>query len=133
MIKRIHHIALVVKNLEEGLKLYEELFGLKPSKVETLPEQGVRAALLPLDESEIEIIQPIDSSSGVAKFLESRGEGFHHVCLEVEDVDEALSSLAQKGVQLIDKKGRKGLAGMVGFIHPRSTKGVLIELAQVEE
>lgn len=133
MIKRIHHIAVIVKDLEEGLKLYEGLFGLKPSKIETLPEQGVRAALLPFGESEIEVIQPIDPSSGVAKFLETRGEGFHHVCFEVEDVDAELSALEQKGTQLIDKKGRKGLAGKVGFVHPRSTKGVLIELAQVEE
>jgi lactoylglutathione lyase/methylmalonyl-CoA/ethylmalonyl-CoA epimerase len=134
MLKRIDHVAIVVRNLEEGLKLYEDLFGIKPSKIETLPEQGVRAALLPFMESEIELIEPIDPNSGVAKFLESRGEGIHHLCLEVDDVDKELDALASKGVALIDKKGRRGLAGKIGFIHPRSTKGTLIELAQkVEE
>ena len=131
MIKKVDHIAIAVKNLDEALKLYEDLFGAKPSKIETLPQQGVKAALLPMAEGgEIELLEPIDPQSGVAKFLESRGEGVHHICLEVENVDQALSTLADKGVQLIDEQGRVGLAGKVGFLHPKSTKGVLIELAQ---
>jgi len=131
MIKKVDHIAIAVKNLDEALKLYEDLFGAKPSKIETLPQQGVRAALLPMAEGgEIELLEPIDTQSGVAKFLESRGEGIHHICLEVENVDQELCALADKGVQLIDKQGRSGLAGKVGFLHPKSTKGVLIELAQ---
>jgi methylmalonyl-CoA epimerase len=79
---------------------------------------------------EIELLEPIDPQSSVAKFLESRGEGIHHICFEVENVDQELCMLADKGVQLLDKQGRPGLAGKVGFIHPKSTKGVLIELAQ---
>ena len=131
MIKKVDHIAIAVKNLDEALKLYEDLFGAKPSKIETLPQQGVKAALLPMAEGgELELLEPIDPQSGVAKFLESRGEGVHHICLEVENVDQALSTLADKGVQLIDEQGRIGLAGKVGFLHPKSTKGVLIELAQ---
>jgi methylmalonyl-CoA/ethylmalonyl-CoA epimerase len=131
MIKRVDHVAIAVKNLDEALKLYENLFGAKPSKIETLPQQGVKAALLPMAEGgEIELLEPIDPQSGVAKFLESRGEGIHHICLEVENVDQELCALADKGVQLIDKQGRIGLAGKVGFLHPKSTKGVLIELAQ---
>jgi methylmalonyl-CoA epimerase len=131
MIKKIHHVAIAVKNLDEALQLYENLFGAKPSKIETLPQQGVRAALLAIAEGgEIELLEPIDPQSGVAKFLESRGEGIHHICLEVENVDQELCTLADKGVQLIDKQGRIGLAGKVGFLHPKSTKGVLIELVQ---
>ena len=131
MIKRVHHVAIAVKNLDEALELYEHLFGTKPSKIETLQQQGVKAALLPMAEGgEIELLEPIDPQSGVAKFLESRGEGIHHICFEVENVDQELCTLADKGVQLIDKHGRLGLTGKVGFIHPKSTKGVLIELAQ---
>jgi methylmalonyl-CoA epimerase len=131
MIKKVHHIAVVVKNLDEALELYDNLFGIKPSKIEMIQRQGVKAALLPMAEGgEIELLEPIDPQSGVAKFLESRGEGIHHICFEVENVDNELRTLADKGAQLIDKQGRLGLAGKVGFIHPKSTKGVLIELAQ---
>jgi len=131
MIRRVDHIAVVVRNLDEALQLYGDLFGVKPSKIETLPEQGVKAALLPIAEGgEIELLEPTDPQGGVGKFLETRGEGIHHICLEVDNVDQELSTLADKGVQLIDKRGRPGLAGRIGFIHPKSTKGVLIELAQ---
>ncbi len=131
MIRKVDHIAIVVKNLDEALQLYEKLLGVKPAKIETISQQGVKAALLPLAEGgEIELIEPINPESGVAKFLESRGEGLHHICLEVDNVDQELSLLAEKGVHLIDKQGRPGLAGKVGFIHPKATKGVLIELAQ---
>ena len=131
MIRKVDHIAIVVRNLDEALKLYEDVFGIKPAKIETLPQQGVKAALLPIkDGGEIELLEPIDPQSGVAKFLESKGEGIHHICLVVDDVDKELSNLANKGVSLIDKQGRPGLAGKIGFIHPKSTKGVLFELAQ---
>jgi len=131
MIKKVDHIAIAVRNLDEALQLYDKLFGARPSKIETIPQQGVKAALIPMGQgSEIELLEPIDPQSGVAKFIESRGEGIHHICLEVEDVDLELDTLAAKGVQLIDKQGRPGLAGKVGFLHPKSTKGVLIELAQ---
>jgi methylmalonyl-CoA/ethylmalonyl-CoA epimerase len=133
MIKKIHHIAIAVKNLDETVKLYEDLFGIKPSKVETIPEQGIKAALIPIgDGSEIELLEPINSNSSITKFLESRGEGIHHICLEVDNIDQALNSIAEKGCQLIDKKSRKGLSGQIGFLHPSSTKGVLIELAQTD-
>ena len=131
MIKKIDHIAIAVKNLDEALQIYDMLTGAKPSKIETIPHQGVKAALIPIGEgSEIELLESIDPQSGVAKFVENRGEGIHHICLEVEDVDRELNILADKGVQLIDKKGRPGLAGKVGFLHPKSIKGVMIELAQ---
>ncbi len=130
MIKNVAHVAIAVKSLEEMLSLLDRLFGLKPSHIEEVPDQGVKAALIPIGDGEIELLEPIDPEGGVAKFIERRGEGIHHICLEVENVDEALKALAEKGVELIDKVGRKGLAGRVGFIHPRAVKGVLIELAQ---
>ncbi len=131
MIKKVHHVAIAVKNLDEALQLYDNLFGAKPSKIETIQQQGVKAALLPMAEGgEIELLEPIDPQSGIAKFLESRGEGIHHICFEVENVDQELCTLADKGAQLLDNQGRPGLAGKVGFIHPKSTKGVLIELVQ---
>lgn len=131
MIKKIHHVAIAVKNLDEAVKLYENLFGVKPSKIVAVPEQGIKAALIPIgDGGEIELLEPIDPNSGIAKFLESRGEGIHHICLEVDNIDQTLNTVAEKGCQLIDKKSRKGLAGQIAFLHPRSTKGVLIELAQ---
>ncbi|MEW6034881.1 MAG: methylmalonyl-CoA epimerase [Chloroflexota bacterium] len=131
MIKGMNHVAIVVRNLDESVKLYQDLFGLKPSKIETVPEQGVKAALIPLGQGgEVELLEPINPNTGVAKFLETKGEGIHHICLDVDDVDAELARLAAGGVQLIDKVGRKGLAGKVGFIHPKSVKGVLVELAQ---
>jgi len=131
MIKKVHHVAIAVRKLDEALKVYENLFGVKASKIENVPEQGVKAALIPIgDGSEIEFLEPIDPNGGVAKFLESRGEGIHHICFEVDNIDQVLKTVAEKGCQLIDRKSRKGLAGQVGFLHPKSTKGVLIELVQ---
>ncbi len=130
MIKNLLHIAIAVNNLEEALAVWESVFGLKPSHIEEVPDQGVKAALIPVGDGEIELLEPIDPEGGVAKFIERRGEGIHHICLQVDNIDEELKSLAERGVELIDKVGRKGLAGRVGFLHPRATKGVLIELAQ---
>ncbi|MFA4837386.1 MAG: VOC family protein, partial [Dehalococcoidia bacterium] len=95
-----------------------------------VPEQGVKAAIIHIGDTEIEFIEPIDPNSGVAKFIEKNGNGIHHICLEVDDTDAELKRLEAKGAKLIDKKGRKGLAGKIGFIHPKSVSGVLTELAQ---
>ncbi|MEE8471276.1 MAG: methylmalonyl-CoA epimerase [Dehalococcoidia bacterium] len=130
MIRKVDHVAIAVKNLDEGLKTYENLLGIKPSHVEIIADQGIKAATIVLGDMEIELIEPTDPDSGVGKFLEKKGEGIHHICFEVDDVDKELESLAAKGVELIDKQGRKGLAGKIGFVHPRSANGVLVELAQ---
>ena len=131
MIKRVDHIAIAVNDLDKAIELYGSLFGFKPARIETIPDQAVKAALIPIgEEGEIELIQPIDAQSAVAKFLERRGEGVHHIAFEVDDVNQELNSLAARGVELIDKEGRKGMAGKIAFLHPRSTGGVLIELAQ---
>ena len=132
MIQNIDHIAIVVRNLEDALSLYDSLFGLKPAHIETIPDQAVKSALIPVGKGEtvIELLEPIDSQSGVAKFLEKRGEGVHHISFKVDDVNQELNSLAAKGVELIDKEARPGAVGKIAFLHPKSTRGVLFELAQ---
>jgi methylmalonyl-CoA/ethylmalonyl-CoA epimerase len=130
MIKKVDHVSIAVKNLDEGLKTFENLLGVKASHIEEVPDQKIKAAMLMVGDVEIELIEPTGADTGVAKFLEKKGEGIHHICFEVDDVDKELESLAAKGVDLIDKQGRKGMAGRIGFLHPRSTQGVLVELAQ---
>jgi len=130
MVKQIGHIAVLVKSLDETLRLYEDLFGAKAGKIETVAEQGVKATMLDVGGStQLEILEPLPGSN-MAKTLEKRGEGLHHVCFEVDNINQELDSLASKGVELIDKKARRGLEGMVAFIHPKSLKGVLVELCE---
>ena len=130
MIKKIDHIAIIVRNIEEALQVYEGALGLELTEITEVPEQAVRVAFLPVGESEIELVEPLSTSSGVAKFLEKRGEGLHHICLEVEDIEAALRDLAATGVRLIDEQPRQGAHGRVAFLHPKSTHGVLIELIE---
>jgi len=127
--KHINHVCIAVLNIEETLAFYENLFGVtKSGEIETIEDQGVKAALVRVGASQLEFIQPIDNENGVAKFIERRGEGVHHICFEVDNLESKLNDLDLAGVQLIDKEPRDGLAGTIGFIHPKSTRGVLIEL-----
>ncbi|MFB0536461.1 MAG: methylmalonyl-CoA epimerase [Anaerolineae bacterium] len=129
MITRIDHIGVVVNDIEEALKVYQQALGLSLARIQERPDQAVTIAFLPTGESEIELVQPVTSDSGVAKFLQKRGEGIHHLCLEVDDIEEALAKLREKGLQLIDEMPRTGPEGeRFAFIHPKSTHGVLIEL-----
>jgi methylmalonyl-CoA epimerase len=122
-------VCIAVFNIEETLAFYENLFGVtKSGEIETIEDQGVKAALVRVGASQLEFIQPIDNENGVAKFIERRGEGVHHICFEVDNLESKLNDLDLAGVQLIDKEPRDGLAGTIGFIHPKSTRGVLIEL-----
>lgn len=127
-VKKLHHVAVAVKNIKAALGDYADVLGLPRTEVVNVESQQVKATLIPVGNAEIELIEPTNPESGVAKFLERRGEALHHICFEVPDVDTELADLERKGVQLIDKKSRPGLAGMVGFLHPRSTRGVLTEL-----
>jgi len=129
MLTRVHHVGLVVRRLEDGLALWQDTLGLRVSKQATVEDQGVRAALLPIGRSEIELLEPINASGGVAKFLEKRGEGLHHVCFETPDVAAELGAARAHGFPLIDEAPRQGLAGMICFLHPRGTRGVLVEFA----
>jgi len=130
MIKKIDHVAVVVRSIEASLPFYERMLGIKCAMVKEVPTDGVRIAFLPLGESEIELVEPVDPNSGVARFLESRGEGLHHICLDVDDIDQEIKALAEKGAALIDKAPREGAAAMVAFMHPKAASGVLIELSQ---
>src|SRR6266446_6569391 len=129
MLTRVHHVGLVVRALEDGLAFWRDVLGLRVSKQATVRDQGVRAALLPIGRSEIELLEPIDPGGGVAKFLERRGEGLHHVCFETPDAVAELAAVRAKGLPLIDEAPRPGLAGMICFLHPKGTRGVLVELA----
>jgi len=128
MIKRVSHIAVVVEEIEQALGVFRDALGLQPSHTETIAEQDVRVAFLRVGESQIELVEPIGTESGVARFLATRGEGTHHICLEVDDIDAALADLKGKGVRLIDRAPVAGARGRVAFVHPKSTHGVLIEL-----
>lgn len=129
---RLHHVAHVVPDLDAAIAIYASRFGMRVSVREVLAEQGVEAAALDAgDHTSIELIQPIDPDGGVARFLEKRGPGLHHVAYEVPDVAAALAELAAGGARLIDTAPRIGLGGhLIGFIHPESTGGVLTELVQ---
>jgi methylmalonyl-CoA/ethylmalonyl-CoA epimerase len=130
MLKKIHHIGIVVSDLDKAMTLWRDLLGLPVTKTAVIQDQGVRAALLKAGDSEIELLEPLIPDNGVGKFLARRGGGLHHVCFETEDVARELEAARSKGIQLIDQKPRPGLAGMICFLHPKATRGVLVEYAQ---
>jgi methylmalonyl-CoA/ethylmalonyl-CoA epimerase len=130
MLKKIHHVGIVVRNLEDAYRFYRDALGLELHKMAVVPDQGVRAALLTCGHSEIELLEPIDPEGSVARFLEKRGEGMHHVCFETEDVARELEAAKAKGLPVIDQRPRPGLAGTICFLHPKGTAGVLVEFAQ---
>jgi methylmalonyl-CoA epimerase len=127
---RIHHVALVVRSIESSLGLYRDLLGMPLETVMEIPSDGVRIAFLGVGQSKVELVEPTDESTGVARFLASKGEGFHHVCFEVANLAEELTRLAIDGVELIDSSPRRGAEGPVAFLHPRSCGGVLVELIE---
>jgi methylmalonyl-CoA/ethylmalonyl-CoA epimerase len=133
MIKRVHHIAIAVKNLKESVPVLEKLLGVK-AYVQVAPDKTVTEASFKIDDGvEISLLEPTGPDSAVAKFLEKRGEGLHHIALETDNIDAELKAMEQKGFQLIDKEAREGVAGQIGFIHPKSANGVLVELVQPRE
>jgi methylmalonyl-CoA/ethylmalonyl-CoA epimerase len=129
MIEKIHHIGIAVNDLEEALKFYGETLGLPVHASATVEDQGVKAALLTIGQSEIELLEPLSPESPVGRFLGRKGEGLHHICFQTPDVDAELEGLKAKGVDLVDQTPRKGLAGMICFLHPKAMRGVLVELA----
>ena len=124
----IDHIGIAVRSIEESRKFYEDVLGLECYKVEEVPDQKVKVAFFMVGEVKIELLEPTDPESPVAKFLEKNGPGFHHLAYFVDNVNEALDAVAEKGVKVIDKTSRLGADGMkIGFLHPKSTEGVLTE------
>jgi methylmalonyl-CoA epimerase len=127
---RIHHVAIVVRSIEDALGLWRDMLGLRFETTMDIPSDRVRIAFLGVGESKVELVEPTDDSTGVARYLETKGEGFHHICFEVENLAEALIRLELDGLELIDTAPRKGAEGPVAFIHPRSCQGVLVELIE---
>ena len=130
----VYHIAIAVRNIEEVEKLYENALGLKATHREVVEEQGVKASMLEPEGggTGIELLEPIRENSPISKFLEKRGEGIHHICFKVEDIESALERLKNRGIKLLDDTPRPGADGTkVAFIHPKALNGVLIELAEL--
>jgi methylmalonyl-CoA epimerase len=131
MFDRIDHVGVAVEDLDAAIKLYESAFGIPLVHRETVEEQGVEIASLRLGDSLIELTQATRDDSAIAKFIDKRGEGIHHVAIEVDDIESELARLKREGFQLIDEKPRFGAHGMrIAFVHPKATNGVLIELCE---
>ncbi len=127
---KIDHLGIAVNSIDEAKSLWKNL-GLELEGTETVKEQKVTTGFFPVGESEVELLEPVDSDGPVAKFLEKKGEGIHHVAFRVENIVEAIEELKQNGIRLIDEKPRTGAGGAkIAFLHPKSTNGVLIELCE---
>jgi methylmalonyl-CoA epimerase len=127
---KLDHIGIAVRDIQEALKVYQEALGLQTEEIVEVRDQKVKVAFLPVGETNLELVQPTADDTGVARFLESRGEGIHHICLEVNDVEAALERLKAHGVPLIDRAPRQGAHGRVAFVHPKGMHGVLLELVE---
>ena len=131
--KRIEHIGIAVKSIEQARKFYEEVLGLKCYAIEEVHDQKVKTAFFKVGETKIELLEPTSADSPVARFIEKRGEGLHHVAFAVNNTAEALNEAEEKGIRLIDKEPRKGAESLlIGFLHPKSTNGVLFEFCSEE-
>ena len=133
MPKRIDHVAIIVRNIEQALVFYRDTLGITPSEIKEVPSEQVRIAFLPMGGpggSEIELIEPTSADSSLTKFLEKRGEGMHHICLEVENIEVALQEMREKGAAVLDKVPRVAAEGRAIFLHPKGTNGVLLELLE---
>lgn len=131
-IRRIDHVAVVVEDIQAALSFWRDALGLELDHIQEVPDQASRVAFLPVGESEVELVQPTTSDSGVARYLQKRGPGMHHLCLEVDDIQAVLEQLKAKGVRLINEAPIPAAGGkQIAFIHPDSTNGVLVELYQL--
>lgn len=131
--RHINHVCIAVKDIDDTIQFYRDVFGVTDSEVVDIEDQAVRATLIRVGGSQLEFIEPTDPNGGVAKFIDRRGEGVHHICFEVEDLAGTLQRLDEQGVAVIDREPREGLSGTIGFLHPKSTRGVLIELVDQDD
>ncbi len=130
-VKHIDHIGVAVKDIESAGKFYTDILGLKVADVENVADQKVNVAFIPITDSEVELLASTHEDGPVAKYIEARGEGVQHIAFRVENIDDALAELKEKGVRLIDQEPRNGAGGArIAFIHPKETNGVLVELCQ---
>jgi methylmalonyl-CoA/ethylmalonyl-CoA epimerase len=131
-VKRINHIAIVVDEIEDALHFWRDALGLKVTRVEEVPDQDTVVAFLPVGNAEIELVKPTSDESGVARYLKKHGQGLHHICFEVDDIETSLESLKASGVRLINSEPIIGSNGKkMAFVHPKSTHGVLLELYEL--
>lgn len=130
MIKKVHHVGVVVRDMEQAMRFYRDMLGLPIYKMQVIHEQGVKAALLTVGNSEIELLEPIVADNGIARYLERKGEGLHHICFEADDVERDLADLKSRGTEMIDQQTRIGIAGRICFLHPSALDGALVELCQ---
>ncbi|HVP15984.1 MAG TPA: methylmalonyl-CoA epimerase [candidate division Zixibacteria bacterium] len=130
--RRLDHIGVAVKDLDGAIGLYRDVLGLKLEGIHVLAERGVRVAFFSVgDEAHIELLEPLNSESAIAKFLSAHGEGLHHLALKVDDIEAVLEEFKQKGMTLIDEKPKAGAEGKkIAFVHPKSTRGILLELCE---
>ena len=129
--QRLDHVGIAVRNLDERLRVYTKGLGLKAGTTEEVASEKVRVAFLPLADTRLELLEPTSNDSAIARFLERRGEGIHHICIAVHDLVATLEELKTQGVPLVDEKPRPGAEGSrVAFVHPSGTGGVLIELKE---
>jgi len=131
-INYIDHVGVVVRDIEKALLFYRSMFDAKNGDIVSIPEQDVIATLITIGQTRLELIQPLKSDTAIGRFLERRGEGLHHLALNVGNLSEAIRFVEDKGLELIDRTPKKGLSGLVAFIHPRSAHGVLTELVESE-
>lgn len=130
-LSHIEHLGIAVRSIEEALPYWENVLGLKCYNIEEVADQKVRTAFLKLGDTKIELLEPTSEESTIAKFLENKGPGVHHIAYAVENIEEALAEAEAKGIRLIDKTPRKGAEGLtIAFLHPKSTEGVLTELCE---
>ncbi len=129
---RIDHVAVLVENIDETLAFWQDGLGLSLAGLEEVPKEGSRVAFLPVGESEVELVQPTAADSGLTRYLEKRGPGMHHLCLEVDDIEGMLARLKERGIQLINEQPLVGMGGRrYAFIHPKSANGVMVELYEL--
>jgi methylmalonyl-CoA/ethylmalonyl-CoA epimerase len=127
---RIDHTGIAVRDMDEALARYKRIYGLEPSERVTVVDQHVEVAFLPVSDTRVELVQPTDMESGVARFLQKHGEGLHHIAFLVEDIHRELKRLRDEGVELIDREPREGPHGLIAFVHPRGNGGILVELVE---
>jgi len=133
MILKIDHIGIAVRDLQQQITFYQDVMGLRCTAVEEVADQKVRVAMFPVGDVRLELLQPTSEDSPIAKFLEKKGEGVHHIAYQVDDIEKQLHIFEEKDVQLIDKAPRKGAEGLnIAFLHPKSTFGVLTEICEEE-
>jgi len=132
-ITKVNHIGIAVNDIEEAMKLYTDILGLKVTNIEVVADQNAKTAIIPVGETKIELIQSTSPEGTIAKFIERRGEGLHHIALEVDDIQDALKTMNEKGVALIDQTARKGVENTdIAFLHPKATR-ILMEFVKPRE